>query len=124
MVIQIITGILLRCFYTPHESLAFERVAFIIREVNRGWMVRNTHVNIARAIFACMYIHIGRGIYYGSYRLYKVWVRGLLLMFLTILTAFTGYVLPWGQMSYWAAQVITNLVTVIPYRGKDVAEWI
>ena len=87
-------------------------------------MVRNIHVNTARAMFACIYFHIGRGVYYGSYRLYKVWVRGLLLIFLIMLTAFTGYVLPWGQISYWAAQVITNLVTVIPYVGHDVAEWI
>nr|QDM58582.1 cytochrome b [Spondylus violaceus] len=124
LVVQILTGFLLSCFYTAHEDMAFDSVAFVMREVNSGWLVRNIHVNMASAMFACMYVHIGRGIYYGSYRLYKVWLSGFLLMFLMMLTAFTGYVLPWGQMSYWAAQVITNLVTVIPYVGKDVAEWV
>nr|WBP69649.1 cytochrome b [Propeamussium sp. mt1] len=121
--IQLVTGWLLSCFYTAHENLAFDSVSFIIREVNSGSFIRNIHINVAGAMFAFMYLHIGRGIYYGSYRLYPVWLSGVGLLLLTMFTAFTGYVLPWGQMSYWAAQVISNFLTVIPYVGEGIAMW-
>nr|YP_010316006.1 cytochrome b [Mimachlamys varia]UNA71548.1 cytochrome b [Mimachlamys varia] len=95
-----------------------------MKEVNMGWAIRGIHINVANFMFVCLYIHIGRGIYYGSFRLYKVWATGIVMLLLVMLTAFTGYVLPWGQMSYWAAQVITTMVTAIPVVGKDIAVWV
>lgn len=91
---QVVTGWLLTFYYTPHEEMAFERVSFIIKEVEMGWAFRRFHINVANFMFACLYIHVGRGLYYGSFRLYGVWARGVVLLLLVILTAFTGYVLP------------------------------
>ncbi|YP_001083065.4 cytochrome b (mitochondrion) [Mizuhopecten yessoensis] len=104
--------------------MAFMSVSFIMKEVNMGWAFRGFHINVANFMFACLYLHICRGLYYGSFRLYKVWVSGIVLFLLVMLTAFTGYVLPWGQMSYWAAQVISSMVTAIPVVGGDVAMWV
>nr|AGR50847.1 cytochrome b [Mimachlamys senatoria] len=104
--------------------MAFESVSFIMKEVEMGWAFRSFHINVANFMFACLYLHVGRGLYYGSFRLYGVWASGVVLLLLVMLTAFTGYVLPWGQMSYWAAQVISSMVTAIPVVGKDVAIWV
>lgn len=97
---QILSGWLLSFYYSAHESLAFDRVTFIMKEVYYGWAVRRLHINVANLMFICLYLHVGRGIYYGSYRLYKVWLSGVILLLLTMFTAFTGYVLPWSQMAY------------------------
>lgn len=124
LVIQIVRGIFLAMHYTPHVDLAFSSVVHVMRDVNSGWLIRGVHANGASFFFVCIYAHIGRGIYYGSYMLHKVWFRGILLLFMLMATAFLGYVLPWGQISYWGATVITNLVTVIPYVGKSVLYWL
>nr|YP_002332289.1 cytochrome b [Mimachlamys nobilis]ACJ64169.1 cytochrome b [Mimachlamys nobilis] len=121
---QIVSGWLLTFYYTPHEEMAFESVYFIMKEVEMGWAFRSFHINVANFMFFCLYLHVGRGLYYGSFRMYGVWASGVSLLLLVMLTAFTGYVLPWGQMSYWAAQVISSMVTAIPVVGKDVAIWI
>lgn len=125
LVLQIVTGILLASHYAPNVELAFASVnAHIGRDVNYGWMLRNFHANTAGAFFICIYIHIGRGIYLGSYNNEKAWFVGLVLIILTIATAFLGYVLVWGQIRYWAATVITNLLTAISYVGETLAHWI
>uniref|UniRef100_UPI0030DEEEB9 cytochrome b n=1 Tax=Synelmis amoureuxi TaxID=3053537 RepID=UPI0030DEEEB9 len=124
LVIQILTGILLAMHYTPHVDHAFSSVAHICRDVNYGWLLRNIHANGASAFFFCMYIHVGRGIYYESYFWTETWNIGIVLMFLVMATAFMGYVLPWGQMSFWGATVITNLLSAIPYIGKTLVEWL
>nr|YP_010133200.1 cytochrome b [Azumapecten farreri]ABQ96655.1 cytochrome b [Azumapecten farreri] len=121
---QVVTGWFLSFYYTAHEDMAFMSVSFIMKEVEMGWAFRGFHINVANFMFACLYIHVCRGLYYGSFRLYKVWLSGVVLLLLVMLTAFTGYVLPWGQMSYWAAQVISSMVTAIPVVGKDIAIWI
>lgn len=122
--IQIITGIFLAIHYTANVELAFDRVVHICRDVNNGWLIRNTHANGASLFFICLYLHVGRGIYYGSYKLIITWNVGILLLFLVIATAFLGYVLPWGQISLWGATVITNLLSAIPYLGNDIVKWL
>lgn len=122
--VQIVTGIFLAMHYTADTSLAFSSVAHICRDVNYGWLLRNIHAKGASMFFICMYFHIGRGLYYGSYVKQITWNIGVLLFLLSILTAFFGYVLPWGQMSFWAATVITKLVTAVPYIGGDIVQWI
>nr|AML26108.1 cytochrome b [Curculionidae sp. BMNH 1274272] len=124
LMIQIITGLFLAMHYCPNIELAFDSVAHINRDVNYGWMLRNTHANGASFFFICLYIHIGRGIYYSSYTLTSAWMIGITIFFLTMATAFLGYVLPWGQMSFWGATVITNLVSAIPYLGNSIVQWI
>nr|UDD74678.1 cytochrome b [Histampica sp. h LQ-2021]WKW95579.1 cytochrome b [Histampica sp. CS049] len=124
MIVQILTGIFLAMHYTPDTSLAFSSISHICRDVNYGWLLRNIHTNGASIFFICIYFHIGRGLYYGSYVNAITWNIGVVLFLLSILTAFFGYVLPWGQMSFWAATVITNLVTAIPYIGVDIVQWI
>jgi len=124
LITQILTGLFLAIHYTPEVSLAFSRVVHIIRDVNYGWLLRRIHANGASFFFICLYLHIGRGIYYGSYKYHLVWFRGILLLFLTIGAAFMGYVLPWGQISFWGATVITNLISAIPYVGDSVVQWI
>ena len=104
--------------------MAFSSVAHICRDVKYGWLLRKVHTNGASLFFVCMYVHIGRGLYYGSYVNQMTWKIGVVLFLLSILTAFFGYVLPWGQMSFWAATVITNLVTAVPYIGTDIVQWI
>jgi len=122
--IQIITGIFLAIHFTSDTSTAFERVEHIIRDVNNGWFIRLIHANGASIFFICLYLHTFRGIYYSSYFLTRTWVIGVTLMLLTIRTAFVGYVLPWGQISFWGATVITNLLSAIPYLGETTVQWV
>jgi ubiquinol-cytochrome c reductase cytochrome b/c1 subunit len=128
LIIQFITGIFLAMHYIPinNFNLAFESVEHIMRNVNYGWLLRYTHMNGASAFFFVVYIHMFRGLYYASYQRprYFLWCTGVILLLLMILTAFMGYVLPWGQMSYWAATVITNFVSVVPFIGIYLLEWI
>lgn len=122
--IQLVTGLFLAIHYIPHIDIAFSSVAHISRDVNYGWFIRSLHANGASCFFFCIYIHIGRGIYYGSYSIKETWNIGILLFVLTIATAFIGYVLPWGQIRFWGATVITNLLSAIPYIGKSIVEWV
>ena len=126
LVVQIATGIALAMHYTPHVDHAFASVERIMRDVNHGWLIRYIHANGASAFFVVVYIHMFRGLYYGSYKNPRevLWGIGVLLLLLMILTAFTGYVLPWGQMSFWAATVITNLASAIPLVGEGVVQWL
>ena len=126
LAIQIVTGIVLAMHYTPHVDLAFASVERIMRDVNHGWLLRYVHANGASAFFVVVYIHLFRGLYYGSYKHPRelLWGLGVLLLLLMILTAFMGYVLPWGQMSFWAATVITNLASAIPLVGEGVVQWL
>jgi len=123
LVIQIITGLFLSIHYVSHVDLAFSSVAHISRDVNYGWIIRSIHTNGASIFFLFLYIHTGRGIYYGSFKLTETWNIGVILFILTIATAFIGYVLPWGQIRFWGATVITNLFSAIPYIGKILVEW-
>nr|ASL05704.1 cytochrome b [Xylotrechus magnicollis] len=122
--IQIITGIFLAMHYCPNVEMAFNSVAHICRDVNYGWLIRTLHANGASFFFICLYIHIGRGMYYGSYNLKETWLIGVTIFFLVMATAFLGYVLPWGQMSFWGATVITNLLSAIPYLGTSIVQWV
>nr|BAN08288.1 cytochrome b [Hynobius lichenatus] len=124
LIAQIITGLFLAMHYTADTSSAFSSVAHICRDVNYGWLVRYTHANGASFFFICIYMHIGRGLYYGSYMYKETWNIGVILLFLVMATAFVGYVLPWGQMSFWGATVITNLLSAIPYMGDSLVQWI
>lgn len=122
--IQLVTGLLLSIHYTPHVDLAFASVAHISRDVNYGWFLRNIHANGASWFFICIYLHVGRGLYYASYKNLETWNIGIILLLLTMATAFLGYVLVWGQMRFWGATVITNLISAIPYIGKSIVEWL
>jgi len=124
LVTQLLTGIFLAIHYTPHIDYAFDRVTHIIRDVNYGWLLRTIHANGASFFFICLYLHVGRGLYYGSYLYLFTWASGVLLLLLTMGAAFMGYVLPWGQMSFWGATVITNLLSAIPYVGDIVVQWV
>nr|YP_009139039.1 cytochrome b [Holothuria scabra]AKE49650.1 cytochrome b [Holothuria scabra] len=124
LIVQLVTGIFLAMHYTADISLAFSSVSHICRDVNYGWLLRNIHANSASFFFICLYCHIGRGIYYGSYVNQETWNIGVVLFLITMITAFVGYVLPWGQMSFWAATVITNLLSAIPYIGTDLVQWV
>lgn len=124
LVIQIVTGLFLAIHYTAHVDLAFSSVAHICRDVNYGWLLRTLHANGASFFFICLYIHTGRGIYYGSFLYLHAWSVGVVILLLVIATAFLGYVLPWGQISFWGATVITNLFSAIPYIGTDLVQWI
>nr|AML26543.1 cytochrome b [Staphylinidae sp. BMNH 1274697] len=124
LMIQIITGIFLAMHYTANVNLAFNSVAHICRDVNYGWLIRTLHANGASFFFICLYSHVGRGIYYGSYMFTITWLIGVIILFLVMATAFLGYVLPWGQMSFWGATVITNLLSAIPYLGTDIVQWL
>ena len=126
LVIQIITGIFLAMHYVANIDFAFLSVEHIMRDINYGWLIRYIHANGASMFFLVVYIHIFRGLYYGSY-LYpreNVWIIGVIILLIMILTAFMGYVLPWGQMSFWGATVITNLASAIPFIGKDIVYWL
>nr|QYA70301.1 cytochrome b [Campylorhynchus rufinucha] len=123
LIVQIITGLLLATHYTADTSLAFNSVAHMCRNVQFGWLIRNLHANGASFFFICIYLHIGRGLYYGSYLNKATWNVGVLLLLALMATAFVGYVLPWGQMSFWGATVITNLFSAIPYIGQTLVEW-
>lgn len=126
LVIQIITGIFLAMHYTPHVDLAFSSVEHIMRDVNNGWLIRYIHANGASMFFIVVYCHIFRGLYYGSYMYPRgqLWASGVLIFLLMMATAFMGYVLPWGQMSFWGATVITNLFSAIPLVGFSIVEWL
>nr|UWV31434.1 cytochrome b [Oreochromis niloticus] len=121
---QILTGLFLAMHYTSDIATAFSSVAHICRDVNYGWLIRNMHANGASFFFICIYLHIGRGLYYGSYLYKETWNIGVILLLLTMMTAFVGYVLPWGQMSFWGATVITNLLSAVPYIGNSLVQWI
>lgn len=126
LVIQIVTGVTLGMHYTPSILEAFDSVEHIMRDVNNGWLIRYLHSNTASAFFFIVYLHIGRGLYYGSYKAPRtlVWTLGTIIFILMMATAFLGYVLPYGQMSLWGATVITNLMSAIPWIGQDVVEFI
>lgn len=124
LIVQIATGLFLAMHYTADVNIAFNSVTHICRDVNNGWLIRTLHANGASFFFICIYTHVGRGIYYGSYNLKITWLVGTIIIFLTIATAFLGYVLPWGQISFWGATVITNLVSAIPYLGTIIVQWI
>nr|BBM34644.1 cytochrome b [Apistus carinatus] len=121
---QILTGLFLAMHYTSDIATAFSSVTHICRDVNYGWLIRNIHANGASFFFICIYMHIGRGLYYGSYLYKETWNIGVVLLLLVMMTAFVGYVLPWGQMSFWGATVITNLLSAIPYVGNTLVQWI
>ena len=123
---QIITGVVLAMHYTPHVDLAFNSVEQIMRDVNYGWLLRYLHANGASMFFLAAYIHMFRGMYYGSYKEPRevLWILGVILLLLMIMTGFMGYVLPWGQMSFWAATVITNLFSAIPLVGESIVTWL
>nr|Q9GBY1.1 RecName: Full=Cytochrome b; AltName: Full=Complex III subunit 3; AltName: Full=Complex III subunit III; AltName: Full=Cytochrome b-c1 complex subunit 3; AltName: Full=Ubiquinol-cytochrome-c reductase complex cytochrome b subunit [Ochotona alpina]AAG00204.1 cytochrome b [Ochotona alpina] len=122
--IQIITGLFLAMHYTSDTLTAFSSVTHICRDVNYGWIIRYLHANGASMVFTCLFLHMGWGIYYGSYTYSETWNIGILLLFMVMATTFMGYVLPWGQMSFWGATVITNLLSAIPYIGTDLVQWI
>nr|AXS66079.1 cytochrome b [Staphylinoidea sp. 14 KM-2017] len=122
--IQIMTGLFLAMHYCANVDMAFNSVTHICRDVNYGWLIRTMHANGASFFFICLYTHIGRGMYYGSYSLIHTWMIGVLIFFITMATAFLGYVLPWGQMSFWGATVITNLLSAIPYLGTSIVQWL
>nr|AIG52961.1 cytochrome b [Ctenotus helenae] len=124
LIVQVLTGLFLAMHYTADISSAFSSVAHICRDVQYGWLIRNLHANGASMFFICLYLHIGRGLYYGSYMFKETWNIGVVLLLLVMATAFVGYVLPWGQMSFWGATVITNLLSAIPYIGTSLVEWI
>nr|QIJ94100.1 cytochrome b [Eremias arguta potanini]QIJ94116.1 cytochrome b [Eremias arguta potanini] len=124
LIIQILTGLFLAMHYTADVTSAFTSVAHIHRDVQHGWLIRNLHANGASLFFICIYLHIGRGLYYGSYIFAETWNIGVVLLLLVMATAFMGYVLPWGQMSFWGATVITNLLSAIPYVGSTLVEWV
>nr|YP_010730281.1 cytochrome b [Blepharipa zebina]WEG23122.1 cytochrome b [Blepharipa zebina] len=124
LMIQIITGLFLAMHYTADINMAFNSINHICRDVNYGWLLRTLHANGASLFFICIYLHIGRGMYYNSYLFTPTWLVGVIILFLTMGTAFMGYVLPWGQMSFWGATVITNLLSAIPYIGIDLVQWI
>jgi len=125
LVLQLVTGIFLAMYYTPHIDYAFNSVEFIMRDINNGWLIRYLHANGASMFFIVVYSHMFRGIYYGSYMAPRelLWCSGVIIFLLMMATAFMGYVLPWGQMSFWGASVITRLVTVIPFAGDAIVEW-
>nr|ATU74750.1 cytochrome b [Coptotettix longjiangensis] len=124
LMIQIVTGLFLAMHYTADIEMAFNSVIHICRDVNNGWLIRTLHMNGASMFFICLYLHIGRGLYYNSFMLKETWIIGVIILFLTMATAFIGYVLPWGQMSFWGATVITNLLSAIPYMGNQIVQWI
>ena len=125
LIVQILSGIFLAMHYTPHIDLAFSSVEHIMRDVNNGWFIRYVHANGASMFFIVVYCHIFRGLYYGSYIQPRqlLWCSGVIIFILMMATAFMGYVLPWGQMSFWGATVITSLLTAIPVVGKAIVEW-
>uniref|UniRef100_UPI0030022EAB cytochrome b n=1 Tax=Sannella crucifera TaxID=3019673 RepID=UPI0030022EAB len=124
LTIQILSGIMLSMHYTANIESAFNTVSHITRNVNYGWLMRTLHSNGASLFFICLYLHTGRGIYYGSYKYVKTWILGVIIMILVMAAAFLGYVLPWGQMSFWGATVITNLLSAIPYMGNMLVNWL
>nr|YP_010934892.1 cytochrome b [Blastothrix speciosa]WKV28883.1 cytochrome b [Blastothrix speciosa] len=121
---QIITGLFLSFHYCANINMAFNSIIHIIQNINFGWLIRLMHMNGASFFFICLFIHIGRGIYMNSFSFKKTWISGVLIFLITMMTAFLGYVLPWGQMSFWGATVITNLISAIPYLGNTIVTWL
>ena len=124
LIVQILTGLFLSIHYCADVTLAFESVSHIGRDVNYGWLLRILHANGARIFFICLYFHVARGLYFGSYFFIHTWSIGVVILLRVMATAFLGYVLPWGQMSFWGATVITNLFSALPYIGEDLVQWI
>nr|AQM40185.1 cytochrome b [Diestramima tibetensis] len=124
LIVQILTGLFLAMHFTANIETAFNSVTHICRDVNYGWFLRTLHANGASFFFICIYLHVGRGLYYGSYNYTHTWSIGVIILFTVMGTAFMGYVLPWGQMSFWGATVITNLLSAIPYLGTDLVQWV
>nr|YP_009477603.1 cytochrome b [Gyge ovalis]ASC43041.1 cytochrome b [Gyge ovalis] len=124
LAVQILTGLFLAFHYQNEMEHAFTSVIHICRDVSFGWPLRVIHANGASFFFICIYLHIGRGLYYNSFRNVKTWISGILILFVLMATAFLGYVLPWGQMSFWGATVITNLLSTVPYLGQDLVQWL
>lgn len=124
LISQIVTGLFLAIHYSGHIRLAFDNLIYICRDINRGWFLRRLHANGASFFFICLYLHIGRGLYFNSYFLIHTWIIGVTIFLTSIATAFLGYVLPWGQISLWGASVITNLLSTIPYVGVDLVKWL
>nr|AXS65789.1 cytochrome b [Cucujoidea sp. 22 KM-2017] len=124
LMIQILTGLFLTMHYCPNINLAFFSVIHIEHNINYGWLIRSLHASGASMFFILMYCHIGRGMYYNSFNLINTWMIGITILLMSMMTAFLGYVLPWGQMSFWGATVITNLLSVIPYMGNDIVMWL
>ncbi|MDP6705929.1 MAG: cytochrome b/b6 [Alphaproteobacteria bacterium] len=126
LVVQIVTGIVLAMHYTPHADLAFDSTEHIMRDVNYGWLMRYMHANGGSFFFIAVYIHLFRGMYYGSYKAPReiLWWMGIIILLLMMATAFMGYVLPWGQMSFWGATVITNLFSAVPWFGEEIVTWL
>lgn len=124
LIIQILTGLFLAINFSSDITTAFSIISHIQRDVNNGWLIRSIHANGASLFFVLLYIHVGRGIYYSSFYFTKVWFSGLIIIFILIATAFLGYILPWGQISFWGATVITNLISAIPYVGNLITYWI
>ena len=122
--VQILRGLFLSIHYTANVQLAFDSVRHIIRDVNGGWLIRTLHANGASLFFICIYAHIGRGLYYGRYSYKGTWLTGVILLVLVMASAFLGYVLPWGQIRFWGATVITNLFRAFPYFGDDLVNWL
>nr|YP_009162049.1 cytochrome b [Ramisyllis multicaudata]AKS48915.1 cytochrome b [Ramisyllis multicaudata] len=124
LAVQVVTGLFLAMHYSPHTDLAFHSVAHIARDVTSGWFLRSLHANGASAFFMCMYLHMARSLYYGSYKNVETWNVGVTMLIISMATAFMGYLLPWGQMSFWGATVITNMFSAIPYIGVTLVEWL
>lgn len=124
LTIQLLTGVFLSMHYGGDTLIAFESVRHIMRDVNNGWVLRTFHANGASLFFVCLFLHTGRGLYYMSFKYYETWTIGVTLLILTMATAFLGYVLPWGQISFWGATVITNLFSAIPIVGTEIVNWI
>ena len=126
LITQIVTGLILAMHYIAHADFAFSSVEHIMRNVNYGWLIRYVHANGASMFFLAVYIHIFRALYYGSYKSPRevIWIIGMIIYFLMMMTAFMGYVLPWGQMSFWGATVITNLFSAIPLFGESITHWL
>src|SRR6201987_173830 len=124
--IQILTGVILAMHYTPNADLAFKSVELLVRDVNYGWLLRNMHAVGASMFFFAVYVHMFRGLYYGSFKEPRevLWILGVIIYLLMMATGFMGYVLPWGQMSYWGATVITNLFSAIPFVGDNIVTWL
>ena len=124
LALQILTGIFLAMHYCSDVNLAFNSVVHICKDVNYGFLLKYAHANGASLFFLCVYIHIARGLYYGSYLKSHLWFSGIVIYIIMMLTAFIGYVLPWGQMSFWGATVITNFLSAVPYLGQDLVQWV
>ena len=126
LVIQIVSGVFLAMHYCPDTTLAFKSIEHIMKDVNFGWYIRSMHLNGASFMFLAVYLHVFRGLYFGSYLKPRafLWYVGIVILVLMMITAFLGYVLPWGQMSYWAATVVTNLFSAIPVIGQSIVEWL